>query len=484
METKLIAIFVCAVAFLNGALAQKEYVDSKTVNCSSTGIDFHLSKDPATSELFKETGLKVDLFTGSPFKPVHVGDFDIASGEVKLDYDAYQVVATIVYGENERPLQYAIEQPFYAVPQSHKGRNYTFAVYCIIQAYANVNVSTNTSDQGHGDHGGDVVNPTDHIEARLYGLQLDGSSTLGDPLNFALNLKDDKYSGLIPVTCRYYNPNNKNQNMIVVADKCPIPFSQDEYFSPMKKINAGNYRLDFKAFSFETTASSFLAIECDIELCISTNPGDCKKTCWGDSVGTTTPGTTVTGTVRTTEGRTTATTEAATTGTGSTEAATTEAATTEAATTEAATTEAATTEAATTEAATTEAATTEAATTEAATTEAATTEAATTEAATTEAATTEAATTEAATTEAATTEAATTEEAATTTAAGPARKRRSAMGIINDKAPTSVTITERQFLKVNPKPNTPGGNGAISNQFTKNNLLICLTSLAALRFWF
>lgn len=47
----------------------------------------------------------------------------------------------------QRPLLYNIEQPFFAVPLSGSPRNYTFAVYCTIPAYYNVNVTTNTSDE-------------------------------------------------------------------------------------------------------------------------------------------------------------------------------------------------------------------------------------------------------------------------------------------------------------------------------------------------
>lgn len=43
---------------------------------------------------------------------------------------------------------------------------------------------------GHGDHGGEVVNPSDHINADLSGLRADNSAVIGDRLTYTITLKD------------------------------------------------------------------------------------------------------------------------------------------------------------------------------------------------------------------------------------------------------------------------------------------------------
>jgi hypothetical protein len=242
-------------------------------------------------------------------------------------------------------LLYNIEQPFYAVPLAGiSARNYTFGVYCTVQAYDNINVTTNTTDNGHGDHGGDIVNPSDHVDTKLGGLRPDGSSVLGDPLTYTISLSDDVYASVIPVNCVYYNPSNEAQNVPFVSDSCPRQFPEDPdgYFGTIKQVSATEYLLNFRAFSFETTANSFLGIDCDLQLCIHDNAGMCTSACWGattvGSTASTSAATTSTRrpTTSTTTEPTTTTTEEATTET-TTEEATTE--TTSETTTEEATTE-------------------------------------------------------------------------------------------------------------------------------------------------
>jgi len=265
-----------------------------------------------------------------------------------LSYENYAIQATTAYGPNKRPVLYNVDQPLYAVPKqgSGIGRNYSFGIFCTIPAYYNVNVTTNTTDDGHGDHGGSVVEPKDHVEAKLGGLRADGSSILGDRLTYTVHLKDNTYASLIPVTCKYFNPSNEVQNIPFVLNSCPQPFPDDPdgYFSNIQRSSNMGYDLNFRAFSFDTAANSMLGIACDILLCIDKNKGDCNLPCWGGPTG-----------APTSSAASTSTGETSTSGATTSEATTSEATTSEATTSEATTSASSTTEETTSASSSTEA---------------------------------------------------------------------------------------------------------------------------------
>jgi len=125
--------------------------------------------------------------------------------------------------------------------------------------------------------------PYDHIESKVVGLQSNGSSTLRDILQYDVGLKDNVYSGLMPVSCKYYNPSNPSQNINLVVDGCPqfFPVDPEGYFQTMQRTESNKYAADFRAFAFQTT-DALLGIDCDILLCVESNKADCEKACWGD----------------------------------------------------------------------------------------------------------------------------------------------------------------------------------------------------------
>lgn len=297
-----------------------QYVVPQSVDCFSTGIGFQLSLDAATSDLFAETKLAVTLYTAGD-KEVTV--FDPATGKVNISFAEFGIIATTAYGPNERPILYNVEQPFWAIPKATPNRNYTWLVSCSIPAYSDIQVFGNTTDDGHGDHGGDVVNPKDHVSAEIIGLGPDSTVALGTKLTYRVFLKDDKFGSFVPVSCKFYNPNKESQLVSFVANSCPIifPTDPDSYFGTVTRTDPKNYELSFRAFAFENTPTAFLGLDCDLLLCLDTNKADCDKACWGPpgstTVGpTTTAGTESTGTTGTEE---TSTSVASTETTGSTE---------------------------------------------------------------------------------------------------------------------------------------------------------------------
>jgi len=129
------------------------------------------------------------------------------------------------------------------------------------------------------------VNPRDHVRAQIIGLKPDNTTSLGDKLTYTISLIDNTYASLIPANCKYYNPNNPVQNVPFVTDNCPriFPTDPEAYFSTMVQLNYTSYAVSFRAFSFESTPTSSLAIDCDILLCTPQNIGSCYKSCWGGS---------------------------------------------------------------------------------------------------------------------------------------------------------------------------------------------------------
>jgi len=347
-----LAVIAAFSVLLVGCNAQTQYVEPGSVQCLSTEIDFSLSTDPAQSDLYRETLLQVTLYTDGKT----VTQFTPGSAPVKIPYAEFQIQATTAYGPNKRPRMYFVNQQFRAEPISGGPRNYTFSITCTIQAaYVDQSVF-NTTDDGHGDHGGGTVVPTDHVEAKVSGLRPDRTVTLGDPLTYIVDLTDNVYAGLLPVTCRYYNPSNTAQSINFVTNNCPEQFPEDPegYFTPMRSTTPNTYELSFRAFSFTQDLNSIVGIECDMLLCIDQNHADCSKGCWGAT--TIAPATMTTAATTETPSTAAATTETTTTAAGTTETTTTQAATeSTTVTTEAPTTT--TTEAASTT--TTEASTTE-----------------------------------------------------------------------------------------------------------------------------
>jgi len=103
----------------------------------------------------------------------------------------------------------------------------------------------------------------------------------GDQLKYKLSVKD-LYSDMLPVSCKYENTYNVEQNVPFVSDGCPIKFREekDGYFGRMVRVEKGKYELDFKAFSFDYSKDSFLSISCVLLLCLEHNTGLCRKSCW------------------------------------------------------------------------------------------------------------------------------------------------------------------------------------------------------------
>jgi len=445
MEGLATLLLLFSVTFSIGS-SQKTYVQDGSVQCLSDGVYFVLSTDPATSELYAETGLNITLYTG--YDNIPVTSFDPITGQVNLSYAQYQIVATTAYGPNARPLLYNVDQPFLAVPlPGGPNYNYTFGVYCTVPATYNVNITTNTTDDDHGDHGGEVVDPKDHITTQLNGLRPDQTTVLGDPLTYVIATKDNTYAALLPVNCKYYDPQNELQTLPFVSDSCPRPFPDDPdgYFGTIQRIDQTRYELNFKAFSFDDNQNSFLGIDCDIQLCISNDVDNCYKSCWGgQEPSTEAPPTTGEETTGTSEEFNATTSEATTEAIVSTVETTSEGPTSQAATTEVATTEAATTEAAATEA---------------------TTEASTEATAVSTAASTEAT----AVSTAASTEATAVSTVATTEATNEAppplvlRVKRASGDVRDSDPPTSTTIEDKLMFKVDMPGTDPSGSQPICN---------------------
>lgn len=275
---RVLAVIAAFSVLWVGSSAQTQYVEPGSVQCLSTEIDFRLTTDPAKSDLAKETGLQVTLHTDDKI----ITQFVPGSPAVRVPYSEFQIQATIAYGPSKRPLLYFINQKFWAIPISGKPRNYTFNVTCTIAAAYVDDKVFNTTDDGHGDHGGGTVVPTDHVEVKLSGLRSDGTATLGDKLKYTVNLKDNFYAGLLPVTCKYYNPANQADSINFVSNSCPDQFPKDPdgYFETMTSKTTSTYELNFRAFQFTADLNSIVGIECDFLLCIQQNEAACRKPCW------------------------------------------------------------------------------------------------------------------------------------------------------------------------------------------------------------
>jgi len=282
---KSFATFILLLAaFETGFAANTEYIRPGSVVCNRLGVYFKLSEDAQKSDLYNETHLQIDLYTNSNHKKVADADFSMQSGQVILAYTDYQFDAKISYGPDHIPILINIEQPFYAVPKPGVSakRNFTFSVFCTVPAIYPVN-TTNTTADIHAAPRGDIINPTDHVSASINGLKPGNTTKIGDHLTYTVFLNDNTYAALLPVNCKYYNPNNEVQNVPFVSDNCPRVFPQDPdaYFTTMVKKNATSYEINFRAFSFETTSKSVLGISCDLQLCITQNYDACYKPCWG-----------------------------------------------------------------------------------------------------------------------------------------------------------------------------------------------------------
>jgi len=294
-------LFLAAIQI--GYAGNTEYIEPGSVQCTSTGVYFAFSKDPTKSDLYKDTQLKIDLFTSSKNKKVADADFDITSGKVSLAYKDYKFDATVQYGPDHHALLDNIEQPFYAVPKAGtpNKRNYTFAVYCTVPASYPVTIINKTANM-QSDNRLDIINPLHHIAVDIKGLRSSGTAKLGDHLTYTISLKDDTYASLLPVNCKFFNPDKGAQNVPFVSDTCPriFPPDPDAYFQTMVKKNATSYEINFRAFTFQS-ATSALGITCDLQLCITQNVDSCSKACWdvpaptkGTQTLTTEPPTTVT----------------------------------------------------------------------------------------------------------------------------------------------------------------------------------------------
>jgi hypothetical protein len=265
------------------AYCQQHYVQEGSVQCGAIGVQFDFSKDDS-SDLYRKTKFDIKLYTGSENTPLKDEDFKSGIENVKMKYADYKMEYTTAYGPNKVPLLYNIEQPFLAVPSSDVGinQNFTFTVYCTIPATVKLNTSSNTSDNGDGGHDGDVINPKAHVSAVLNGLRKDGGSVYGDRLKYTLSIKD-VYSSLLPISCKYYNPQNEQQTIPFVSDGCPRPFPDDAdgFFGKMKRIKDDEYELNFRAFTIDSGENSLLGLSCDVVLCLEQNPIPCSRACWG-----------------------------------------------------------------------------------------------------------------------------------------------------------------------------------------------------------
>jgi len=282
-------LFLAAIQI--GYAGNTEYILPGSVQCTSTGVYFAFSEDPTKSDLYKDTKLKIDLYTSSKNKKVADADFDITSGKVSLAFKDYQFDATVSYGPDHRPLLDNIEQPFYAVPKAGTAskHNYTFGVYCTVPASYPVNIINKTDNTFTNEVA--IINPKDHISVDINGLKSGNIAKLGDHLSYTVSLTDDTYAALLPVNCKFFNPNQEGQNLPFVSDSCPrvFPTDPDAYFQTMVKKNATSYEINFRAFTFASAATSALGISCDLQLCITQNIDYCYKPCWDGPAPTPSP---------------------------------------------------------------------------------------------------------------------------------------------------------------------------------------------------